>query len=246
MARKARNRTIWVTRAEPGASATAARIRALGLEPIVQPLLAVRPVADADIDLSGAVALAFTSANGVAAFAALSSERRLPVFTVGDATAIAARAAGFADVASARGDATALATALKARAADLRGVIVYPAATRPARDLAALIAGAGLALHEVAVYETIGMSPPDAFFAKLPDLDGVLVHSARAARVLADMLAAHPAPRLVAYALSAQAARPLTAAGLRRIHTAAAPNEPALLELLAKARPKARPKASWD
>lgn len=241
MTRSARKRTIWITRAEPGASATAARVRALGLEPIVQPLLAVRSLADAAIDLAGAAALAFTSANAVAAFAALSSERRLPVFTVGDATAAAARAAGFADVTSASGDAGALAATLTAHARDLRGVIVYPAAVRPARDLAALVAetgvaSAGLTLREVAVYETVDIPPSDAFIRRLPDLDGVLIHSARAAVALADILAAHPAPHLVAYALSAQAARPL-ASGLRRIHTAAAPNEAALLDSLAKARP---------
>ena len=235
MTRKAMKGTIWITRAEPGASATAARVRALGLEPIVQSLLAVRPLADAAIDLADAAALAFTSANAVAAFAALSSERRLPVFTVGDATAGAAHDAGFADVTSASGDAIALAATLTAHAPNLRGVIVYPAAARPARDLAALVTGAGLTLRAVAVYATVEMPPPDAFIRRLPDLDGVLIHSARAAAALTDILAAHPAPQLVAYALSAQAARPL-ASGLRRIHTAAAPNEAALLEELAKAR----------
>jgi uroporphyrinogen-III synthase len=235
MTPKARKRTIWVTRAEPGASATAARVRALGFEPIVQPLLAMRPLADTAIDLADAAALAFTSANAVAAFAVLSSERRLPVFTVGEATADAARDAGFADVTSAGGDAIALAATLKAHAADLRGVIIYPAALRPARDLAALVAGAGLTVHAVAVYETVEIPPSDAFITRLPDLDGVLIHSARAAAALRDILATHPASHLVAYALSTQAARPL-AGGLRRIHTAAAPSEAALLEELAKAR----------
>jgi uroporphyrinogen-III synthase len=232
----ANRRTIWITRAEPGASATAARVRALGCEPIVQPLLAVRPVAHAVIDLAGAAALAFTSANAVTAFGALSWERGLPVFAVGDATAAAARKAGFGDVASATGDVAALAATLKARAPDLRGVIVYPAAARPARDLAALIADAGLTLREVAVYETVDIPPPDAFIARLPALDGVLIHSARAGLLLASILRAHPAPRLVAYALSREAARSLTPGGLARIHTAAAPNEAALLEELAKAR----------
>ena len=236
MTSSARKRTIWITRAEPGASATAARVCALGFEPIVQPLLAIRPLAEAAIDLADAAALAFTSVNAVAAFVDLSPERRLPVFTVGDATAAAARDAGFAHVTSARGDAGDLAATLKANAPDLRGVIVYPAAARPARDLAALVAGAGLTLRAVPVYETVGIPPPDAFIGQLPDLDGVLIHSARAAAALGDVVAAHPAPHLVAYALSPQAARPLATAGLRRIHTAAAPNEAALLEELAKAR----------
>ena len=63
------NGRIWVTRAEPGASATAGRLRALGLDPLVSPVLEVRPL-EAAIDTDGAAALAFTSANAVRAFAA--------------------------------------------------------------------------------------------------------------------------------------------------------------------------------
>ena len=60
---------IWITRAEPGAEATAARVRERGHTPLVAPLLAVRMVEDPQIDLSGVRALAFTSANGLRAFA---------------------------------------------------------------------------------------------------------------------------------------------------------------------------------
>ncbi len=94
---------IWITRAEPGAQLTAERLRALGHEPGVPPLMEGQPVGEPP-DLAGVGALAFTSRNGVRAFAALSSERSLPVFAVGDATASAAREAGFQDVSSAGGD----------------------------------------------------------------------------------------------------------------------------------------------
>jgi len=93
-------RRVWVTRAEPGAARTAVRLTALGFEPLVAPVLAIRPLSPA-IDLTDIAALAFTSVNGVAAFAARTPERDRPVFTVGDATAQAARDAGFTDVRSA-------------------------------------------------------------------------------------------------------------------------------------------------
>jgi uroporphyrinogen-III synthase len=41
-------RRILVTRSEPGASETAARLRAAGFEPIVEPLFAITPV-DAEL-----------------------------------------------------------------------------------------------------------------------------------------------------------------------------------------------------
>ena len=64
-----RRQRIWITRAQPAADVTAERVRALGHEAMVAPLLAVRPVEPEPIDLEGVAALAFTSANGVRAFA---------------------------------------------------------------------------------------------------------------------------------------------------------------------------------
>src|ERR1700760_3247119 len=86
---------IWITRAQPGADATAERVRLMGHEPIIAPLLAVKLAPGVDVSLSGVAALAFTSANGVRAFADLSGERAIRVFAVGAATAEAAKAAGF-------------------------------------------------------------------------------------------------------------------------------------------------------
>src|SRR5438093_1296853 len=39
-------RKVWITRAEPGAAATAERVRALGFEPVVAPLLTLSPLPD--------------------------------------------------------------------------------------------------------------------------------------------------------------------------------------------------------
>ncbi|HET6969964.1 MAG TPA: uroporphyrinogen-III synthase, partial [Phenylobacterium sp.] len=104
-----RRQRIWITRAQPGADATAERVRAMGHDAVVAPLLAVRPLLDVPVDLRGVAALAFTSANGVRAFADVSGERNLKVFALGAATAQAARAAGFKSVLSADGDVEALA-----------------------------------------------------------------------------------------------------------------------------------------
>jgi uroporphyrinogen-III synthase len=230
-----RPRTLWVTRAQPAADATAARVRELGIEPIVEPLLEVRPIADADLDLAGVSALAFTSANAVAAFAARSSERALRVFAVGDATAAAARAQRFTSVLSAQGDVAALASALAARRRELAGVILYPAAVEPSQDLAGALAAVGLKVRQAAVYETVAVAPPGTFAERLHAIDGVLLHSAKAAQGLARFVKANPAPQLVAYCLSRQIARALGRAGLAQVLAAPQPNETALLALVAGA-----------
>jgi uroporphyrinogen-III synthase len=226
---------VWITRAQPGADATAERVRKLGLQAIVAPLLQVRPIADAVLDLAGVSAVVFTSANAVAAFAARSDVRSLRVFAVGDATALAARAQRFANVLSAQGDVTALAAALATRRRDLPGVILYPAAAEPAQDLAGALAAVGLEVRQTALYETVEVDPPEALAARLPEIEGVLAHSAKAARALAGFLKQNPAPHLAAFCLSPQVARPLARTPLAIRVAAPAPNETALLSLIAPA-----------
>jgi uroporphyrinogen-III synthase len=233
----ARPRSLWVTRAQPGAAATAERLRSFGVEAVVEPLLEVRPVPHPALDLTDVSAIVFTSANAVAAFANACPERGFRVFAVGDATATAARKQRFSTVLSAQGNVTALAAALAARRRELTGPILYPAAAEPAQDLSAALAGVGLTVREAAVYETVAAAPSEALAERLPAIDGVLLHSAKATRLLAAYLKIHPAPHLVAYCLSRQVARPLSRAGLARVESAAQPNEAALLALVAPARP---------
>ncbi|MEP1029540.1 MAG: uroporphyrinogen-III synthase, partial [Alphaproteobacteria bacterium] len=97
---------ILVTRPEQDAAATAARLRDLGHDPLITPLMAVRFLPGPPLDLAGVQALLVTSANGARALAArqAGSNIPLPVLAVGDATARAARDLGFPDVESAGGD----------------------------------------------------------------------------------------------------------------------------------------------
>jgi uroporphyrinogen-III synthase len=228
-------RRIWVTRALPGAEATADRLEAMGLTPLVDPLLSVRDL-DAEIDLTGVAALAFTSVNGVAAFARACPDRARRVFAVGDRTAAAARAAGFVQVASADGDVEALAALIVGETASLEGVVLHPSALEPAGDLLSPLIAAGLSARRTALYESVARDPAPSTLAALGDLEAVLLHSPRAAWKLSDVLARHPAPDLKALCLSAAVAAPLEALGqagsLGHVAFAPRPDETALLDLL--------------
>ena len=226
---------VWVTRASPGAQATAERLHALGFEPVVAPLLEVRAVSGGPIDLSGIAALAFTSANGVAAFAARSAERVLPVFTVGAATAEAARSAGFASVVSADGDVEALAPLIAAHG-PFAGAVLHPAPAEPAGDLCAALVNLGVRATRAVVYETVARPLDPAEAAQIAGVNAVLLHSPKAARAVADWLGRFPARHLVAVCLSANVAAPVANAGLAAVLVAAEPNEAALLETLVEAR----------
>ncbi|HZV83435.1 MAG TPA: uroporphyrinogen-III synthase [Brevundimonas sp.] len=212
----------------PGAGETAGRLRSLGYDPVVAPLLRIRPVPQPTPDLDGVAALVFTSRNGVAAFASLcGGGRSLPVFTVGAATAEAARAAGFASVRSADGDLADLARLLE-REGPAGGRVLAPGAVEPAGDLAALTPTL-MTLKRLPVYEAVatGVASPHAF-------EAVLLHSPRAGRMLADR---GPFAGGTAVAISVAAAEALGGDLGLEIRVATRPDEPALLAALGKAVP---------
>lgn len=224
-------RRVWITRAQPGAARTAARLTALGFAPVVAPLLTIRPLPDALAhapDLATVAALAFTSPNGVEAFAALVPAPQLrdrPVFAVGDVTAEAARAAGFADARSAAGDIHALARLINA--SPIKGPILAPGAREPAGDLAALLPDRAIQRLPVYAAEETDVAAP-------ADFDAVLIHSPRAARALAAILTPDTAAQRLAVCISAAAAAPLAALDFAEIRTADAPDEASMLTALGK------------
>jgi len=205
----------------------------------VAPVLEVRRLAGPAPDLEGVGALAFTSRNAVAAFAAISSERALPAFAVGEATARAARDAGFAKVHSADGDVDALAAAILDQRASFRGLVLHAGAAEPAGDLAAALQRGGVGARLCPVYATVASDPPIAAFAALSarpvELDAVLVHSPAAARRLAGFTELHRAAQhLHAFCISAAAGEPLHNLNFRRVAVAPLPNETSLLNLIAR------------
>ncbi len=224
---------VWVTRARPGADRTAERLRAMGLDPVVQPLLTVQPLFPALPDLDRFGALVFTSLNGVAAFAALTPRRDHPVFAVGDATAQAARDVGFTDIRSAAGDLEDL-TRLLAEAAP--GPLLALAAETPAGDMIQSLrrAGGRQSVEILTVYRTVQTGAP----APTP-IDAVLIHSPRAAVELtahADLSA-----DVVIACISPAAAAPLQAVG-RACAVSPRPNETDLLATLQAALGKRDPR----
>lgn len=89
-------RRILVLRPEPGASATLRRAHERGLHAVAVPLFEIEPVAWDAPEAGGFDGLLLTSANAVrSAGEQLEELRGLPVYAVGEATAGAAREAGF-------------------------------------------------------------------------------------------------------------------------------------------------------
>lgn len=149
---------IVVTRAEPDATAFAAQVRAAGFEPIVAPMMTIKPVTPAPA-VDDAASFAFTSANGVRAVAnAFSGDPpRISVFAVGPITADAARNAGFQAVTTADGDVESLAAtiaAAKSGGAEIEPVIHVAGGDR-AGDLVAALRAKGIAARLDVFYEAV-------------------------------------------------------------------------------------------
>lgn len=225
-------RLIWITRALSGAAGTAERVRALGHEPLVQPLIELKPVENPEVDLGGIAAIAFTSANGVRAFAQVSKERNLKAFAVGAATAQAARSAGFKTVLSTDGDVAALARGISARRRELKGAVLHPGAAEPAGDLVGAMAADDVEVRPLTLYESVDVVLAPEFLARLPDIDAALIYSPKGAKALAKVLRKTPAPALRALCLSKAVARPLARAKLGQLAFSPLAVEAGLLNLI--------------
>ena len=96
---------LWLTRTQPFSDESAARLRSMGHEVIVAPLITTVELPLPSRLPAPEAVLIFTSRKAVAVFVKLMSGRDWMCICVGDATAEAARTAGFKHVQSAQGNA---------------------------------------------------------------------------------------------------------------------------------------------
>jgi uroporphyrinogen-III synthase len=225
---------FWITRAEPGAGATADRLSALGHASLIAPLIQIIPLS-VTIDLSGVQAIAFTSANAVPLFAARGMGLGLPAFCVGDATARAAATAGFTTISSANGDGQDLARLIETTLSPAHGAVLHATGETVAFDLQRALDMKGFTVHTANLYRAmpLGALPATATAAFPPtgSLDGILFHSPLTVRTFASLLPESLSPRLRwidAYCLSPAVARPLAHLPWRHIAVAERPTETAL------------------
>ena len=217
---------VAITRAQPEADRTAERVRARGAEAIVAPLLTIVPCGY-DTSTSGAQAIIFTSTNGVRAFPDARGARERLVLAVGDATANAAREAGFVNVRSADGDANALVDLAKRELDPANGKLVHVSGDHVGGDVSGKLRAAGFSVDWRLAYASIAaMVLPDAL---LGPLDVVLFHSTRAAETFAALDAPNVEER-TAGCLRESVAHAAAKSSCKRINTARYPREYELLK----------------
>jgi len=240
---------VLVTRPQPDDETTAAALRARGFEVLQAPMLRFEAIAFHDDDDARYGAVIVTSANalrGIAPHLASSRLAELPLFTVGEHTAAAARQAGFSKVISADGDASGLRdtvlAAVKAKQIKKAGTLLYLAGADLARDLAGELGERGFTVVTQTTYRMVPVpSLPrdacDAFAANR--IEAVLHYSRRSARAFLEAARAGgveiSALAIPQCCISAAVASVLRDAGATQVLAAASPDENALFEALDRA-----------
>ncbi|HTY68528.1 MAG TPA: uroporphyrinogen-III synthase [Alphaproteobacteria bacterium] len=235
---------ILLTRPRDDTAALAEKLRGAGHDVLSEPMLEIRFVPGAGVDLEGAQAVLFTSANGVRAFAAAEARRDLPVFAVGEATAAAARRAGFARVESAAGRVDDLVRLVRDRLVPGTGALVHAAGRDVAGDIAGELGRAGFEVRRAVLYTAESartLSPDTARALKAGEIDAVLFYSARSAqtfrRLIDEAGLAFSLARTAAFGLSHAAVEPVTSLPWARIDVAAHPDEGEILRLVGEEVP---------
>jgi len=232
---------LLVTRPEPDAERTATVLRDRGHSAVVAPFFRIEALADAEIGSGPWAAILVTSANAARAIAGhrrVAELRNVPVFTVGEHTAQAMRAVGFALVTSARGDRGDL-TRLVAQRLERGRSVLYLAAADRSGDIAADLSAQHLAVHTAIIYRAAAADtlPRAAAEALASGIDGVLHFSRRSAETYVNLASAAGllagALKPTQICISAQVAEPLARAGAGDVRVAPQPAEAALLDLIA-------------
>lgn len=219
-------RPLIVIRPEPGNAATVVRAKAMGLDARGMPLFAVEPVAwSADPPLAYAGIL-LTSANAVRhAGPRLEEYLELPAYAVGEATADAARAAGFASIVTGDGDAARLIAQMaplgRRRLLHLSGEDVTPFDTQ------------GIEIDRHVVYRAAEAAPPADFATILEEAPVILIHSQRAGKRLDGLVTAGRRERIALVSISGAAAGQI-GQGWQRLAIAPEPRDESMLKIAAE------------
>jgi uroporphyrinogen-III synthase len=240
---------VLVTRPHPDDEATAAGLRAKGFNVLLAPMLRFEPVAfhdDADARYGAVIVTSANALRGIEVHLAGSRLLKLPLFAVGEHTAVAARKAGFNNVIPANGDATGLRdtvlASVKAKALKKTGTLLYLAGADLARDLAGELGERGFTVVTHTTYRMIPVSSlprevAEAFAAS--GIEAVLHYSRRSARAFLEAARAAgveiSALAIPQCCISDAVASIVRDAGASHVMVARIPDENALFEALDRA-----------
>jgi len=180
---------LIVTRPQHDARELCEALEGHGIEALSCPLIEIRYRDEIEVPGGHYQAVLATSANGVRAFARHSifaDFRSVPLYAVGDASALEAEEQGFENVRSASGDLRALTDLVKARLKPTEGPLLYLTGSKISGDLAGMLAKDGFDVGRVVLYDAIAVTSlpqPIVNAVKDAEVNGVILMSPRTAKI---------------------------------------------------------------
>jgi uroporphyrinogen-III synthase len=231
---------ILITRPREDAEPFARALTALGHEAVIEPLLEIAYLTGPTLDLVGVQAILLTSANGARAVALRTPARDIAIIAVGQATAGAARDAGFIHVSVSTGEGVdALAAFVQAKLRGADGTLVHPTGSTMAGDLAGALGAHGFRVRREVIYEARGVDHlSGALVAELSAglVDAATFFSPRTAGLFAELAEDEglqaPCRRVTAICLSQAVAAALAPLGFAAVKIAKNPSTDAMLTLI--------------
>ena len=218
---------LLIIRPQPGADATAHRLRAAGHEPVLMPLFSIEHLPVQRVSADGYDAILLTSGNAArAAVEFLTQDHATPIYAVGSATASALHALS---VPVAKTGSEGVDTLVRVVVADGHQRLLWLAG----EDHSPIAHIDGVRIDIEIVYQSAIVSTPDDFVQHVSESDVVILHSSRAARHFAELCAIMGVPRAdVTLATFSNAIARAAGENWGAMIIADAPNDAALLKAI--------------
>lgn len=214
-------------------------IEAIGFSTMIEPMLTIKRIKTARLPADAIQGYVVTSANGACALAAAGAKTDLPLWAVGERTALAAADLGFAKIRFAKGDVISLASLLQSDVDPEKGPLLHARGVDVVGDLAGMAQRFGLLILSVPLYKaekTKSLSDPVKKALKDGLIACALFFSPRSAEsfvtLAADADLSDACRRMEAVALSEAIVEKLRPLPWPEIHAPKEPRQDALLGLL--------------
>jgi uroporphyrinogen-III synthase len=232
---------LLITRPDEDAQLLAKALKKQGHKTIIENLMIINDIARSNINFSGVQALLITSANGIRSLARAHKERNFLIYTVGDASADAARKLGYKKVKSASGNVETLATMVRKNLIPSGGPLIHIAGSSRAGDLAKMLKADGFKTRRMVLYEAKAvkkLSQMTITALKNSNVDGVLFFSPRTVKLFCRYIKkaklSEQCRSLNAYCLSKAVSKEASLLTWSNVFVAKKPSSNSMLDTIAK------------
>jgi uroporphyrinogen-III synthase len=170
---------IIITRPEEDASPLAAKLKNLGHEAIILPLIKIVARQGYEIPKRNYQYICLTSANGVRVIDDVSELQNIPVIAVGPQSMLAAEAKGFSHISKQGGDVIGITKYIVSNVKPSAGPLLYLSGSETSGDLEGKLKLAGYDVDRVITYDAV----PATLTFNITNADAVMLYSPRTAKL---------------------------------------------------------------